>query len=497
MIIQDDTIYLSKSDISNFFDKYLYYDEKYNQFITTGEKTQATIKIGESKITINGITSDIKGRIIQKGENIYFPISDMQEVYNIKLENLNDVVLIDSLDREQIQVEATKKLNVKIKAKEISRTVDTIEQGDKVVWISENNNWAKIRTEKGKIGYVKSEFLTNKTIIREEEKKEVINDKISLVWDYYSEYAKVPNRQGTSIDGINVISPAFFVLEKLGNGNIIDKANGGEGIQYVNWAKQNGYKVWAMLANDAMIQTTSAILNDYELRSKVIEKIITLATAYRLDGINIDFENMYIEDKDMFSRFIIELYPRLKEKNIILSVDVTAPDGGGTWSECYNRNVISNNCDYIIFMGYDQTTASSTKAGTTAGYNWVETNVNKFLGQEGVAKEKIILAIPFYTRLWAEDATGKVETPKTVNMKDVNNAIPQNAERIWDEVLRQYYVQYEEGQKTKKIWIEDIRSIREKLKLAKEKELAGVAFWSLDRQDDAIWNEINSIIFNQ
>ena len=497
MIIQDDVVYLSKSDISNFFDKYLYYDEQYNQYITTGEEKQATIKLGESKITINGITSDIKGRIIQKGENIYLPISDMQEVYNIKLENLDNVTLIDSLDREQIQADVTKKVSVKIKAKEISRTVDTLEQGDKVVWISENNNWVKVRTQKGKIGYVKSQVLTNKIIVREEKQKNVTDEKISLVWDYYSEYAKVPNRQGTTINGINVISPAFFVLEKLGNGNIIDKANGVEGIQYVNWAKQNGYKVWAMLANDAMIQTTSTILNDYELRNKLIEKIITLASTYRLDGINIDFENMYIKDKDLFSRFIIELYPRLKEKNIILSVDVTAPDGGGTWSECYNRNVIADNCDYILFMGYDQTTANSTKAGTTAGFNWVERNVNKFLGQEGVAKEKLILAIPFYSRLWSEDETGKVDTPKTVNMKDVNNAIPQDAERIWDEVLRQYYVQYEEDKRTRKIWIEDLRSIKEKLTLAKEKELAGVAFWSLDRQDDSVWNEVNSIIFNR
>ena len=71
---------------------------------------------------------------------------------------------------------------------------------------------------------------------------------------------------------------------------------------------------------------------------------------------------MYKEDKDMFTQFIVELYPRLKKKNIVLSVDVTAPDGSETWSMCFDRHDIANNCDYIIFMAYDQYGESSTKA---------------------------------------------------------------------------------------------------------------------------------------
>ena len=205
---------------------------------------------------------------------------------------------------------------------------------------------------------------------------------------------------------------------------------------------------------------------------------------------------MYKADKDMFSRFIIELYPRLKEINVVLAVDITAPDGGETWSECFNRNVIADNSDYVIFMAYDQTTSGSGKAGTTAGFNWVKTNVDKFLGQEGVAKEKLILGIPFYTKIWTEVANGKV-TAKTVNMKDVNSVVPANVERKWNEELRQYYVEYLENSATKKMWIEDIKSISEKLMIARDYNLAGVAFWSLDRQDDAVWEQVNKIIFNK
>lgn len=498
VIVENNIIYLSESDISNFFDKYLYYDSKYDQYITTSQNKEATIKVGENKITINGISSDIKGKIMQRDDDVYFPISDMKDVYNIDIQNKQDtnIILIDSLDREQIQAETTKKISVKIKAKNLSRTIEKVSPGDKFVLISTSDGWAKIRTNSGRIGYIKEKYITNKSYVREGEKVNNNKEKVSLVWDYYSEYATVPQRQGTTIPGINVISPSFFVLKKLGKGEIIDKADGGVGKEYVNWAKQNNYKVWPMVANDSMIETTSEILNDYNLRQEVIESILNYVDAYDLDGINIDFENMYKNDKDMFSRFIIELYPRLKSVNATLSVDVTAPDGGETWSQCFDRNVIADNSDYLVFMAYDQTPASSTKAGTTAGYNWVKTNLDKFLGQEGVAKEKLILGIPFYTRLWTEDASGKVKT-ETVNMKDVDTTIPVDVQKTWLSDVRQNYVEYTQDGNTKKMWIEDLKSIGEKLNLAKDYSVAGVAFWELDRQDDNVWNEVNKIIFNK
>lgn len=220
---------------------------------------------------------------------------------------------------------------------------------------------------------------------------------------------------------------------------------------------------------------------------------------YQLDGINMDFENMYQSDKEMYSRLIIELYPRLREKGIKLSVDVTAPDGSETWSLCFNRNAIANNADYIVFMAYDQNTAKSTKAGTTAGYNWVKTNVDKFLGQEGVAKNKLILGIPFYTRIWTENAAGELTDPKTktVDMKDVDSLIPANITKTWNEDLRQYYVEFADGNNKKRMWIEDEKSIQEKLLLARDYDLAGVAFWEKDREKDDVWKIVQNIILNK
>ena len=201
---------------------------------------------------------------------------------------------------------------------------------------------------------------------------------------------------------------------------------------------------------------------------------------------------MNTEDKDVFSRFIIELKPKLQEAGMTLSVDVTAPDGGSGWSECYNRNVIGDVADYIVFMAYDQYGTGSKKAGTTAGFNWVENNLKKFIDREEIDSNKIILGIPLYTRLWVE-SNGTV-TSKTVNMKNIDKVLPSDVNKQWNDELKQYYVEYTEQGKTYKMWIEDEESIKNKVSLVKTYNLAGVAAWAKDREKDTIWSIIKEAL---
>lgn len=500
IFVENGVIYLSKEDITRFFDKYLYYESKYNQYITTSSTKVATIEVGQYKMEVNGISTPIAGTVIERDGVVYLPFSEMQEIYNVEIQNIEEtnIVLVDSLNREQVKAEATKDLSVKLKTKILSRTLDKIKAGEEVVVISETKSgWSKVRTASGKIGYVKTDKLKNKKTVREnmEEEKQIADEKISIMWDYYSESKVAPNRTGTTVAGVNVVSPSFFVLKKLGKGEIIDKV-GENGKKYIEWAKGNNYKVWAMFSNDSMIETTSEILNDYKLRQKTIENIVDLAVKYGVDGINLDFENIYKEDKDAFTNFVVELYPRLKDLGMSLTVDVTAPDGGDNWSLCYDRDALADNADYLIFMAYDQNNASSTKAGPVAAYNWVKANVNKFLGQEAVSNEKLILAIPLYTRLWTENENGEVQKSSIVNMKDVDSVIQGKTEKNWDESTRQNYVEYKQGSNTCKMWIEDLASIKEKLLLVNEKELAGVAFWEKDRESEDLWDLVNEIIFD-
>lgn len=489
-IDENNNVFLSLADVRNYFDKYIEYDKENGSIVTTSEINIAKMSTKDNKITINGQEEELNSSAIEKNETIYLPFSEISEkVYDVDLEYIKDTntIIIDSLDRKQEVANTTKETKLKYKPQTLSGTLEKLDANEQVVYIEETNNWAEVRSKDGTIGYIKKEDLGNVEVAREaKEYIDKVKGKVNLVWDYYSEYAKAPDRTGETMDGVNVVSPSFFSLERGSNGEIYDNTKD-DGAEYIEWAHNNNYQVWAMFSNNSLKDTTSQILNDYEKRETMIENLMDLVEEYNLDGVNVDFENMNESDKDVYSRFLIELAPRLKKIGKTLSVDVTAPDGSETWSLCFDRNTIANVADYIVFMAYDQYGTNSNKAGTTAGYNWVEANVKKFLGQEDVEPEKIILGIPLYMRLWEEEEDGTAK-PEVVNMKDMFDVLPENQVATWDEELKQYYVEYEEDGKTYKMWVENEKSVGEKINLANQYNLAGIAFWEKDREtNDEFW----------
>lgn len=489
-IDENNNVFLSLADIRNYFDKYIEYNKENGDIVTTSEINIAKMSTKNNEITINGEEEKLNSSAIEKNDTIYLPFSEISEkVYDVDLEYIQDTntIIIDSLDRKQEVANTTKETKLKYKPQTLSGTLEKIEANEQVVYIEETNNWAEVRSKDGTIGYIKKEDLGNVEVAREaKEYIDKVEGKVNLVWDYYSEYAKAPDRMGETMDGVNVVSPSFFSLERGSNGEIYDNAKD-DGAEYIEWAHNNNYQVWAMFSNNSLKDTTSQILNDYEKREAMIENLMDLVEEYNLDGVNVDFENMNESDKDVYSRFLIELAPRLKKIGKTLSVDVTAPDGSETWSLCFDRNTIANVADYIVFMAYDQYGTSSNKAGTTAGYNWVEANIKKFLGQEDVDPEKIILGIPLYMRLWEEEEDGTAK-PEVVNMRDMFDVLPENQVATWDEELKQYYVEYEEDGKKYKMWVENEKSVGEKINLANQYNLAGIAFWEKDREtNDEFW----------
>ena len=489
---ENNNIYLSREDVKNYFDKYINYDEETGEIITTSEINIARMHVGSNDISINGVEDTLNSQVLEKNDTIYIPFSEISEkVYDVNLNYIEstDTIVIDSLDRKQEKATITKNTNLKYKTTGFSRTLSKLKEGDEVIYIQDVEDWTQVRTKDGIIGYVKNDVLGKKETVREDkEYVKKVDGKVNLVWDYYSEYVNAPDRTNQTIDGVNVVSPAFFSLETGSNGEIFDNCNE-EGIRYIEWAHNNGYQVWAMFSNNSLRDTTSNILNDYEKREYMIQNLLNLAEKYNIDGINVDFENMNGEDKDLYSRFLIELSPQLRRAGKTLSVDVTAPDGSETWSLCFDRDTIADVSDYIIFMAYDQHGPSSKKAGTVAGYNWVETNIKKFLGQEDVDAEKLILGIPLYTRLWKE-TNGEVESD-VVNMKDIQSEVPEGLVANWDDELKQYYAEYEENGSTYKIWVENEKSVQEKIKLANNYKLAGIAFWEKDREtNDEFWTMV-------
>ncbi|TYQ16138.1 UNVERIFIED_CONTAM: putative glycosyl hydrolase [Acetivibrio alkalicellulosi] len=327
--------------------------------------------------------------------------------------------------------------------------------------------------------------------------------KINMVWDQIS--VRTPDMSGVApMEGLNVISPTWFELRKSdnklgvkasdpvvfrneqGNIHIVDMGD----VNYMNWAHHNGYDVWGLFRNEFDIDIANKVLNSEESRRHMIKLLLEYTWKYKLDGINVDFENIYFSDRYVLSQFIRELALVLREQGLITSVDVTKIEPGSwNWSMCYDRRALGEAVDYVALMAYDQNGSWSKQSGSVAQINWVERSLTEVLEQ--VRAEKMLLGLPFYTVLW-EEQNGKVVKTSAISMETSQNLIRQNnAHVVWDNFSGQYIATYKKGNSTFKIWVEDARSIELKASLVNKYGLAGVASWRRGFETPDIWYTIS------
>ena len=374
-----------------------------------------------------------------------------------------------------------------------------VSKGDLVTIIEEEENWAKVCSEDGFIGYLKKDCLGNQqTVEFQSTFEDVTYDKItknyniSLLWHMVTNQTanqSIENVLATS-PGINVISPTWFYLND-NKGGIMNLASS----DYVTACHAKGVEVWALVNNmENPNVDMAAVLNTTSSRENLVNQLISAALRYDLDGINVDFEALSGDVGDGFIQFVRELSLKCANNDIVLSVDNYPPSA---YTGLYYRSEQANFADYVILMAYDEHYKGS-EAGSVASIGWVRQSVEDTL--EEVPADQLVLGIPLYTRVWkltpdSESDTGYKTTSEAVGMSEVDTRIAANdADMIWQEDVGQFYVEYEHAGSTYKIWVEEQNSIEEKMKVYKEQGLAGVAFWESGYEKATIWNAVKEYI---
>ena len=282
-----------------------------------------------------------------------------------------------------------------------------------------------------------------------------------------------------NMTGVNVISPTWFSVTD-NSGNISSLASG----EYVMQAHEKGLKVWGLVDNFNENMNTKEVLSKTSSRQNLENRLITYALKVGMDGINVDFESLSEGVGIHFLQFLRELSIQCHANNLVLSVDNPVPED---FTSHYDRAEQGKVVDYVIIMGYDEHYVGSD-AGSVASLPWVEQGVKDTLSE--VAAQRTILAIPFYTRLW-KTTDGGALTSEAIGMDQAQQTISDNgAETYWDKKTSQNYGTYEGAGATYQIWLEDSKSIAEKVKLIKKYKLAGVAEWKLGFENSGIWSVI-------
>ena len=354
--------------------------------------------------------------------------------------------------------------------------------------MNEGEDWDQVATDDGYIGYIQKKKVSaaDTTDYKRSFKAEAysyftMDEPVNLAWhqvtstdanNYFADTTQ-------NMTGVNVISPTWFSVSD-NDGNVSSLASG----EYVMQAHEKGLKVWGLVDNFSENMSTTTVLSNTAARQNLENQLVTYALKAGLDGINVDFESLSEDVGIHFLQFLRELSIQCHENNLVLSVDNPVPED---FTSHYDRAEQGKVVDYVIIMGYDEHYVGSD-AGSVASLPWVEQGVKDTLAE--VPAKRTILAIPFYTRLW-KTTDGGALTSEAIGMDQAQQAISDNgAETYWDKTTSQNYGTYEGDGTTYQIWLEDSKSIAEKVKLIPKYKLAGVAEWKLGFENSGIWSVI-------
>ena len=495
----DGTWYLDLDTVHKYLNDRFYMDRNEDLLLYTLPEDIVKVVIGSSVKHTEDANEDLGNTIARNArQNHYISEEKVKHNTNFGYEVFTDPnrVQIDT-QWEEMQVASIKKnTQVREKGGVKSPILTDVAKGDKVTVLEQMETWTKVKTADSVIGYVENKRLDNTrselpipvTDYTEPEYTSLTRDyKINLGWHVVAGTAGNDTLQSVTANtkGLNVISPTWFKLSD-NEGNFTSFASA----DYVEKAHGMGLEVWALVENIEYKDSIDMyqILSSTTTRRKLIDALVAEVQQYGIDGINVDFEQISMDCGEHYIEFIRELSVSCRKNGIVLSVDNYVPTG---YTDHYDRREQGIVADYVIIMGYDEHYAGSPEAGSVASINYVENGIADTVSQ--VPANKVINAIPFYTRIW--ETTGSSISSQAVGMEMAEEYVAaHNIDVEWNEETCQNYGEYTSGDTLYQVWLEDEESIRVKLNIMEKYGIGGVAAWRLGFEKPEIWDEIETYL---
>ena len=484
-LVDGDRVYLPLDVVNTYLNQRYYWDSANQQIL------YAT----PSELTSASASSEAGDKVWVKDDKVYLNLTYVQEFTDLDAYITKDPyrIAIQYKFKNVKTVTVKKNTSIRYRGGIKSAILTSVKKGTKLRLIEELENWDQVATDDGYIGYIDKKKVgeAEKTKFERSFKKEeysylTMDSKVNMVWHQVtSTDANAYFADATAnMTGVNVISPTWFYLTDT-SGNIASIASA----DYVSQAHEKGLQVWGLIDNFTQEVSTTETLSSTAARQNIISQLIQAAQDVGMDGINVDFESLSEDVGTHFLEFLRELSIECHKNNLVLSVDNPVPED---FTSHYDRAEQGRVVDYVIIMGYDEHYVGS-EAGSVASLPWVEQGIQDTLDE--VPAERVINAIPFYTRLWG--TTGGNVTSEAIGMDQAQQTIADNnVETYWDKTTSQNYGKYDIDNSTYQIWLEDAQSVAEKVKLVSKYDLAGVSAWKLGFENNGIWQVISDNLNN-
>ena len=482
----DGQVYLPVDWVDEAVNERFYWDEENSQLIYT---------LPDQIVYANEETMGSSGKplLVQQDGTVWL-LSSLVSAYNIVSIETFDTdgvhrIFVDTTWEPQQLAKVKKNTALRIRGGVKSALITEVPSGAEVTVLEQLENWSRVRTEDGQVGYLPNRRLKEteaKTLVSTFQEPEYtsisMDEPVVLVWHQVTNLSANQAMQTliSATKGVNVIAPTWFMLtDNSGNYESLADKN------YVDQAHAMGMQVWAVLDNfnkgdnvqsEVLFASTAA-------RKKLIASLMKDAQTYGFDGINLDVEGIKASAGPHYVQFIRELSVDCRKAGLVLSIDSYVP---ASYSAFYNWAEQGRVADYVVMMGYDEHFAGG-EAGSVASIGYERQGITDLLKQ--VPKEKLISAIPFYTRIWKEDASGT--SSQSVGISSAKEWVETNqVELYWQEDLGQYYGELEKDGVNYEIWMEEERSLELKMQLIRDNGLAGVACWRLGLEPADVWDVV-------
>ena len=495
--ILNEVAYVDYQAVKEVLNDYFYWDSENNTMLYTMPTDVVQIPAGSNSYTADGKTQSLNYNIVLiDGTETYIALDFVKQYTDISYETFHDPdrIVINNEWGDVTVASIRKAGKVRSLGGIKSPILREVEKNEVVRILEPMEDWTKILTQDGYIGYIKNDRLvkerteTRTSDFVAPEYTNIQKDyKINLVWHQTTSMDANYNiiYDIANVKNVNTISPTWFSIAS--NDGTLDSLALAD---YVDTAHSNHMEVWPLVDNFSENIDFATVMNSTSARNKIENQLIAAAIEYSFDGINVDFENISEDAADGYIQFMRELSVMCRKNGIVLSVDVPVPMD---FTAHYNRKALGEVCDYVMIMGYDEHYAGSEEAGSVASLSFEEEGIQNTLQE--VSAEKVVSGIPFYTRLWCtttnEDGTTTV-TSEAMGMNQAQQTLENNqVEASWDETTGQNYAQFNgESGELYQIWLEDTESLTRKLELIKNYDLGGVAEWKLGLEDDSVWDLI-------
>lgn len=284
---------------------------------------------------------------------------------------------------------------------------------------------------------------------------------------------------------VNEVAPysssiSIFEYHITPNGDIVNKLNDISAIQ-TTWRNRVTPLVTITNLSSQGFDSNLVhqVLNNPSSRTNLVNNIYNLLSRKGYGGVNIDFEQVIPEDRDLFTGFLKQLRDRFKEGRFSLTVSVPPKtnDENPPWFRGYDYGGIGAAANYMFIMAYNWHYGGS-QPGPVAPITEVRKTVEFAI--KNVPRRKIIIGVPLYGFNWKIP-----HRPGTIGHYISNQDALLTAIRFQSPI--QYSVEYEspffhyqdsQGA-SHEVWFEDVRSMSAKMILVRKYGLQAIGAWQL------------------